>query len=282
MYPLKINEKYDQNNLDNLWYRFSVVYTWTYIKWDYKEWTWSHPWVDIVPVYPNQEVLAVLDWVVLNCWEDTAYWKYVFLKHTVWDEVYVSCYEHLSDFFVKVWDKVSEWDIIWKTGNTWLSYWEHLHFQIDREYAPFYWYWPYNGNEIEKLWIKFSEWVNLRLWKEKVLKYTVNPLVFLDNIKNDNNISSKNKKEAKKITENENKIEKESLVKKTQEEKEEKHEVLISNSKDNKDSNITKINKKEELEEKVSLDDEILVADISNKKIEDIILNEDEHLKKTI
>lgn len=258
MYPLKIKEKYDQNNLDNLWHRFSVVYMWNYLDWDYKEWNWSHPWVDIVPEYPNQEVFAVLDWEVFKSWEDCAYWKYVFLKHNIWWKIYYSCYQHLSDFFVNVWDIVKEWDIIWKTWNTWISRWEHLHFQIDKDEAPFHAYWPYTRDEIKKAWITFSEWVNFWLWKENVLKYTLNPLVFLDNLENQkvNNVFT---------------IEKEKKIETSEIDIEIKGEKIL----EEKD-----IEKLESVENKDDISDLISNAFREDKKLEKIVDNENDLVLK--
>lgn len=190
MYPLAIPEKYDVNNLENLSHRFSVVYLWTYISWDSRENSGSHPGVDIRPVSPNQDVFAVLDAKVFKAWEDAAYGKYVFLEHA-WvphpDDLsktttLYSCYQHLDRVDVVTWQMVKEWDIIGTTWNTWISFWEHLHFQIDRQEAPFHSYWPYTGTEVRAAWLWFSEGVNVWMWKEKAKMYTVNPLVYLDSV----------------------------------------------------------------------------------------------------
>lgn len=189
MYPLKIKEKYDVSNLASLWNRFSTVYLWNYIPWDFREWVWSHPWVDIVPISKWQEVLSVMDWVVFKAWEDWAYWKYVFIEHKdvynqdfTWKTTLYSCYEHLSNVLVKTWDVVKEWQVIWKTWNTWISFWEHLHFQIDLQEAPFHAYWPYSWVEVQAVWKSFSDWVNLWLWLDKAKNFTINPLVYLDKL----------------------------------------------------------------------------------------------------
>ncbi len=190
MYPLKIKEKYDQWNLPSLSHRFTVVYLWTYKDWDYTENVWSHTWVDIVPVCKNQEVLAVLDGKIFSCWEDWAYGKFIFIEHTnVADPddfsrktTLYSCYEHLSEIKVNIWDIVHEWDIIGKTGNTGNSFWEHLHFQMDRMQAPFHAYWPFTWAEAKAAWQSFTGWVNIWLWLDKAKMYTVNPLVYLDKL----------------------------------------------------------------------------------------------------
>lgn len=190
MYPLKIKEKYDQLNLNKLGHRFTVAYLWTYIDWDYRENVWSHTWVDIVPVTKWQEVLSCLDWKIFKAWEDWAYWKFVFIEHT-WvpdpDDMnrtttLYSCYEHLSQVNVKTWEIVKEWTIIWNTWNTWNSFWEHLHFQIDRMTAPFHAYWPYTWAEVKAAWTNFMWAANIWLGIEKGRMYTINPLVYLDKL----------------------------------------------------------------------------------------------------
>lgn len=190
MYPIKIKEKYDQNNLSNLWHRFSVPYLWTYISGDFRENVWSHPWVDITPETNNQDVYSILDAEVFKTWEDGAYWKYIFLEHknvpnpddlTKTTTLY-SCYQHLSDIKVNIWDKIKEGHVIWKTWNTWNSFGEHLHFQIDKIEAPFHAYWPFTWAEAKAAGQSFSWWVNIWLWIEKARMYTVNPLVYLDKL----------------------------------------------------------------------------------------------------
>ncbi len=189
MYPIALPEKYDPASLATLSHRFSVVYLWDYL-WNMSEFSGSHPWVDIRPVTPNQTVFAVLDGTVFKAWEDAAYWKYVFLEHN-WvpdpddfskTTTLYSCYQHLDSIIVTTWEPVKEWQKIGTTGNTWISFWEHLHFQIDRKEAPFHAYWPYTGAEVRDLWIGFSQGVNIWLGKENAQKYTVNPLVYLDRI----------------------------------------------------------------------------------------------------
>lgn len=188
MYPLKIKEKYDVNNLENLWHRFSVVYLGTYLEGDFKEFAWSHPGIDIRPETPNQQIFAVLDGTVFKSWEDAAYGKYIFLEHVGVPHpddfsrttTLYSCYQHLSEVGVKTGDTVVEWQNIGKTGNTGISFGEHLHFQMDRQEAPFHAYWPYTWAEVKAAGVGFSQGVNIGLWQDKAKMYTLNPLVYLD------------------------------------------------------------------------------------------------------
>lgn len=198
MYPLKVLLKYDQKNLENLSHIYTVPYMGNYIPWEYLEFSWSHPWVDIFPQKNNDDVFCVLDWEVYQTWEDVWYWKYVFIKHQnvpnpdnfLLKTTLYSCYLHLSEITVEKSDILKEWTIIWKTWNTWISFWEHLHFQIDRDTAPYHAYWPYNWVDVKKAWVNFSEWVNLKLWFDNAIKYTINPLVYLNEIEKNNLVKS--------------------------------------------------------------------------------------------
>lgn len=199
MYPLKINEKYKQSDLENLGHRFTTLYLWNYISGDYRENVGSHPWVDIFPKKSNDNVYCVLDWKVTKVWEDSIYGKHIFIEHKSTKDpddfsketTLISCYLHLSETSTIEQNNIIEWTIIWKTWNTWNSYWEHLHFQIDRVTAPYHCYWPYTSTDTNAEWVSFIEWVNLWLWINNARNYTVNPLVYLDRLeeyKNNQNI----------------------------------------------------------------------------------------------
>ncbi|MBW7954869.1 M23 family metallopeptidase [Candidatus Gracilibacteria bacterium] len=201
MYPLKIKEKYDPKNLANLSHRFSVPYMGNYIPGNMDEYSGSHLAVDIVPETSNQEVLAPLDGEVFKTGEGGAYGKFIVIKHILLPDPndfskktnLYSSFEHLSDVKVKIGDKLVAGDIIGNTGNTGNSFGEHLHFQIDREEAPFKPYWPYTGNDVKNAGISFSEGVNQKLGYENALKYTINPLVYLDSLSNQKNLVVENK-----------------------------------------------------------------------------------------
>ncbi len=190
MYPLKIKERYNPKDLLSTAHRFSVVYLWTYTTWDFTEWAGSHPAVDIIPETKNQEIFAPLDGVIHKVWEDGAYGKYIIIEHANVPHpddmkkttTLYSGFQHLSNIKVKEWQTVKEWDSIGNTGNTGNSFWEHLHFQIDRQEAPFHSYWPFTGTEARDAGTTFSWWVTLWLGKQKAQMYTVNPLVYLDRV----------------------------------------------------------------------------------------------------
>ncbi len=190
MYPLKTKTTYNPWNLASTWNIYTTVYLWNYVTWDFWEWDWSHPWVDIVPQVKHDDIHACLDWVVHFAWTSDSNGNYVVLKHPNAPDpsdlskttTLYSCHLHLSSLWVSTWATVKEWDVIWKTGNTWNSTWEHLHFQIDTWNAPFHPYWPFTWKDTQAAWLWFFEAVNKWLGIENAKKYTINPLVYLDNV----------------------------------------------------------------------------------------------------
>lgn len=194
MYPLKTKNKYIPWKLDLTWDIYTTVYLWNYVSWNFDEFSWSHPWVDIMPQVKNDNIYACLDWKIFFAWESDSNWKYIIMEHK-WvpdpddfskkTDLY-SSHLHLSELNVQTWDDVKEGYVIWKSWNTWNSTWEHLHFQIDRKEAPFFPYWPFSFTEAQEMWMWFFEAVNFWLWRENWIKFTINPLVYLDKIKSAN------------------------------------------------------------------------------------------------
>lgn len=160
----------DENNYSsiakaNWWYNdYTRIYTmlwWATYQYWWDVWQWWHWWIDIAtaewtPVY------SIYSWKVIVAWDRWAWWKLVAIEHTInWKKI-ISSYAHLSNISVKYWDKIN-WDTkiweVWSTGN---STWNHLHFQIDSNTAPFH---PYYSN---------SQSFNQLDW------YTIDPIAFLN------------------------------------------------------------------------------------------------------
>ena len=190
MYPINTRAKYNPGNLSATANTFTTVYLWNYVTWNYDEWVWSHPGVDIVPIAKNDVIHACLDWIVEFAWTSDANGNYVVIKHANAQDpsnpdsttTLYSCHLHLSELDVSTWNPVKEWDVIWRTWNTWNSTWEHLHFQIDTHDAPFHPYWPFTFKDAMNAWLWFFDAVNKGLWIENARKYTINPLVYLDKV----------------------------------------------------------------------------------------------------
>ncbi len=93
-----------------------------------------------------------------------------------------SNYAHLSTSFVTAGEVIKKGQLIGKVGNTGMATAYHLHFQIDEADSPFHPYWPFSWNEVKKAGLSsYYDGVKYGLGKEKALKYTVNPLIFVKN-----------------------------------------------------------------------------------------------------
>jgi len=135
------------------------------------QWYWSHPWVDIVTAVWTP-VRSIWDWEVIFADYYWSWWYVIVVKHK---EV-ASVYAHLDSIFVKKWDKVFEWDRLWRVWDTWNSTASHLHFQIDRLNSPKHPFWYFGSCSIWNLDIIVNNW----LCRDQLLKYTVDPILFLE------------------------------------------------------------------------------------------------------
>lgn len=165
---------------------YTIPYMSTY-KFDYKEYTWSHTWIDIIaPKWTP--IKSIANWVVVETIYSSAnFWNYVVIRHDNvplpnWDfsNIY-SLYGHMNEIYVKEGEKLNKWFVIWEVWSTGISTADHLHFQIDLESAPFKPYWPFSWKDMKKAWVDFFDAVNVGLWKENWIKYTLNPLKFVNN-----------------------------------------------------------------------------------------------------
>lgn len=88
-------------------------------------------------------------------------------------------YAHLSAVAVEEKDIVKKGDDLGATGMTGFATGPHLHFQMDREEAPWHPYWPFTGQEARDAGFTTSQAVNAGLHRERGLQYTVNPMLFV-------------------------------------------------------------------------------------------------------
>ncbi|MCF7905711.1 S-layer homology domain-containing protein [Candidatus Gracilibacteria bacterium] len=95
-----------------------------------------------------------------------------------------SAYAHLNEILVREGESITKGQIIGKSGETGMATAPHLHFQIDRSDAPFFPYWPFTWNDVQKAGLNsYFEAVKQGIGKERGEKYTVHPMNFVAQFK---------------------------------------------------------------------------------------------------
>ncbi len=90
---------------------------------------------------------------------------------------FYSVYAHLSARAVRPGDKVEKGQLIGKVGMSGMATAPHLHFQIDREDAPFHPYWPFTWKDLQGTNINsYFEAVKQGVNKDRAAKFTVHPM----------------------------------------------------------------------------------------------------------
>ncbi|PIZ73101.1 hypothetical protein COY07_02345 [Candidatus Peregrinibacteria bacterium CG_4_10_14_0_2_um_filter_43_11] len=89
-----------------------------------------------------------------------------------------SSYNHLGDINVVEGQNVLKGDLIGTSGSTGTASSPHLHFQIDRDSAPWHPYWPFTWQESQDAGLSFFEAINAGLGIGKAKEMTLNPMTF--------------------------------------------------------------------------------------------------------
>ncbi len=91
-----------------------------------------------------------------------------------------SVYAHLSSVNVKEGAEVKKGQVIGKSGESGTASTPHLHFQIDRDTAPFHPYWPFQWKDVQNAgYNSFFEAVKHGVGKANAEKYTYHPMDFI-------------------------------------------------------------------------------------------------------
>ncbi len=92
---------------------------------------------------------------------------------------YYASYLHMDTVIVQKGQVVTKGEQIGTVGSTGLATTYHLHFQIDKDTAPWHPYWPFTWAEAAAKGFDFFTGVNEALGQEKAIANTINPLVWI-------------------------------------------------------------------------------------------------------
>ena len=163
---------------------YPVVYMGNY-EFDHEENAGSHLAVDIkMPVGTPIHAIANGK-VILTSVQESGFGHHIVIQHPNaplpeggTDTLY-SCYVHMDQVNVAEGQNVLKGEVIGTSGNTGTSTTPHLHFQIDRDSAPWHPYWPFSWSESQAAGLSFFEAVNAGLGMVNARDYTINPMNYV-------------------------------------------------------------------------------------------------------
>lgn len=163
-----------------------ATYTTLYLG-SYEGTSGSHPALDMKAL-KGTPVYAIANGIVTKAADESAgFGKHIVIKHPdapSYDnpkktEVLYSGYAHLDQILVTEGEVVKKGQLIGKSGDTGLATGPHLHFQLDRESAPFHPFWPFTSKEASAAGLTFFDAVNAGLGREKAASVTVSPMLYV-------------------------------------------------------------------------------------------------------
>lgn len=160
---------------------YTTVYMGNYLM-DHTEYGGSHLAVDIrIPI--GTPVYAVANGVVEKAVSQiTGFGRYIVVKHPNaplidgGTETLFSGYAHLSKVLVEEGDMIKKGDLIGYSGNTGIATTPHLHFQIDRNSAPYHPWWPFTTAQASNANLNFFEAIDAGIGQEEAIENTINPM----------------------------------------------------------------------------------------------------------
>ena len=182
-----------ENQIRNELITYSVPYLGSYtIASGLGEGKGSHPAVDI-KIPEGTPVYAIANGVASKVSQQSSgFGKHVVIMHpgapSLEDpnkkETLYSSYSHLSSTAVSQNQIIKKGELIGYSGSTGTSTTPHLHFQIDKESAPFHPYWPFTSAEASAAGLNFFTAVNSGFGKSNVVANTVNPMMYVQKYAN--------------------------------------------------------------------------------------------------
>jgi len=145
----------------------------------------SHPGIDIrVPI--GTPVRAMANGIVEVVKENGGFGKLIVIRHPnvpdpdnpIRTTTLYSCYAHLNAIYVEEGDIVHREEHIADSGNSGLVSGPHLHFQIDRESAPWHPYWPFTDEEASREGMNMGQAVDSEFFQGRARQYTVNSMFY--------------------------------------------------------------------------------------------------------
>jgi murein DD-endopeptidase MepM/ murein hydrolase activator NlpD len=147
----------------------------------------SHPGVDIrVPV--GTPIRSIAAGIVTQVREDAGgYGQYIVVRHPHMPDpenpkketVLHSVYAHLSSQLVREGDLVTKGQQIGLSGQSGFVTGPHLHFQVDRDDAPWHPYWPFTGAEARAAGLTTTQAINKGFHQERLKELTVHPMLLV-------------------------------------------------------------------------------------------------------
>lgn len=165
---------------------YPVVYMGNYLL-DHQEQVGSHLAVDIkMPV--GTPIKAIANGrVTKTSMQESGFGHHVVIEHRNVPDLndpntkttLFSGFSHMDQIHVSEGQAVSKGEVIGTSGDTGTSTTPHLHFQIDRDSAPWHPYWAFSWQESQDAGLSFFEAVNAGLGLSKARLHTINPMLYV-------------------------------------------------------------------------------------------------------
>ncbi|MBN2307164.1 S-layer homology domain-containing protein [Candidatus Peregrinibacteria bacterium] len=165
---------------------YPVVYLGNY-QLDHEEYAGSHPAVDIkMPIGTPIKSIAN-GRVVKTSMQASGFGHHIVIEHRNVPDIdnperkvtLYSAYNHMDEIYVSEGEAVTKGQLIGTSGDTGTATTPHLHFQIDRDNAPWHPYWPFSSAESQAAGLSFFEAVNAGLGLSNGRTYTINPMLYV-------------------------------------------------------------------------------------------------------